>query len=76
MTKNLQHYEHYDILVTSNEAASYLGVKPKTMPIWRCLSRQGKKAPNIPYIRVGRLIKYKLCELDKYLNSREVRNDK
>lgn len=65
-------FQPTDPLLTTVEAANYLGLKPKTLPIWRCYALQGKKVPNIPYIKVGRLVKYRLSALDKYLETREV----
>lgn len=52
-------------LLTTKEAAAYLGVTESTLAVWRCDKRY-----NIPYIKVGHLIKYRLNALDAWLESR------
>ena len=52
-----------DTLLSNEEAAAYLGIKPNTLTIWRTTKRF-----EIPYIQIGRKIKYKKSDLDKFLN--------
>ena len=52
-------------LLTNDEAAEYLGVTPRTLEVWRCTKRH-----EIPYFKVGRLVKYKKADLDAWLHSR------
>ena len=52
-----------DKLLSNDEAAEYLGIKPNTLTIWRTTKRF-----EIPYIQIGRKIKYKKSDLDKFLN--------
>jgi excisionase family DNA binding protein len=54
-------------LLNSNEAATYLGVCPGTLEVWRCTKRY-----QIPFIKVGRLVRYRKSELDNFLNRRTV----
>jgi excisionase family DNA binding protein len=54
-------------LFNTQYAAGYLGVTPKTLEVWRCTKRY-----NIPYIKVGRLVKYRKADLDAFLESRTV----
>jgi len=54
-----------DPLLTTTEAAAYLGVAPETLNVWRCTKRY-----DIPYIKVGRLVKYRKSALDAFLESR------
>lgn len=54
-----------DPLLTPQETASYLGVTEKTLAVWRCTQRYG-----IPFIKVGRLVKYRKSALDTFLESR------
>jgi|JI8StandDraft_1071087.scaffolds.fasta_scaffold00432_39 excisionase family DNA binding protein len=53
--------------LTSNEAAEYLGLKPSTLHVWRCTKRF-----NLPYIKVGRLVKYKISDLDDFISRRTI----
>ena len=52
-------------LLTNKQAAEYIGVTPNTMEIWRSTKRYA-----IPYIKVGRLVKYRREALDAWLESR------
>lgn len=54
-------------LFTRNKAAEYLGVKPHTLAVWACTKRHA-----LPYIKVGRLVKYRKTDLDAFLQSRTV----
>jgi excisionase family DNA binding protein len=53
--------------LNEEQAAEYLGVAEQTLQNWRC-----RKRYNLPYIRVGRLIRYRKVDLDKWLESRLV----
>lgn len=52
-------------LISSDEAAEYLGITRKTMEVWRSTKRY-----NIPYIKVGRLVRYRKSDLEAFLISR------
>jgi excisionase family DNA binding protein len=52
-------------LITSIEAAEYLGITPKTLEVWRSTKRY-----HIPYIKVGRLVRYRKSDLEAFLLSR------
>ena len=54
-----------DSLFTTQEAAEYIGVSVDTLSVWRCVGRY-----NIPYIKVGKLVKYRKSALDTFLDSR------
>ena len=54
-------------LLTSEEAASYLGVAPNSLAVWRTTKRY-----SLPYIKVGRLVKYHQADLDAFIKSRTV----
>lgn len=41
-------------LLTTDQAAELVGAKPQTLSIWRCSGRQ-----HIPYVRIGRLVRYR-----------------
>ncbi len=54
-----------DPLLTPPEAAAYIGVTENTLSVWRCVGRY-----NIPFIKVGRLVKYRKSALDTFLDMR------
>lgn len=57
-----------DPLFDDPEAAAYLGLKsPDTLSVWRATKRYG-----IPYIKVGRNVRYRRSDLDRFLASRTI----
>lgn len=54
-----------DPLLNPNAAAEYLGVSKDTLSVWRCVGRY-----NIPFVKVGRLVKYRKSALDAFLDRR------
>jgi hypothetical protein len=56
-----------DPLYTEAQAASYLGVKPASLQVWRSTKRY-----QLAYVKVGRLVRYRLSALQAFLASREV----
>ena len=52
-------------LLTRVQAAEFLGVKEQTLGAWASLGRY-----NLPQIKVGRLSKYKLSDLEKFCAER------
>jgi excisionase family DNA binding protein len=59
--------KQYDSLLTNPQAATYLGITPRTLEVWRCTKRH-----EIPYLKVGRLVKYRKADLDTWLRSRTI----
>jgi excisionase family DNA binding protein len=49
-------------MLDRTEAAEYLGVKPLTLLQW------AHKKKHIPYYKIGRLAKYKLSDLQEFVN--------
>lgn len=47
------------------EAAEYLDVGVNTLSVWRCTGRY-----NLPFIKVGRLVRYRKSDLDAFLTRR------
>ena len=56
-------------LLTREQAAEYLGVKPQTLAVWASTQRY-----ELPFIRVGRSVKYRQTDLDAFLKRRTVGN--
>lgn len=54
-------------LLSNDQAAEYIGVTPRTLEVWRCTKRH-----SIPYIKVGRLVKYRKSALDAFLEQRTI----
>lgn len=52
-------------LMTPKEVADYLGVSTETLNVWRCTKRY-----NLPYIKAGRLVRYRVEDLDQFVASR------
>lgn len=57
-------------MLGTEESAQYLGVKRHTLEVWRVNGRYG-----IPFVKVGRLVKYRRADLDAWLASRTVTAD-
>jgi excisionase family DNA binding protein len=56
-----------DEILCNSDAAEYIGVTPRTLEVWRCTKRY-----QIPFIKVGRLVKYRKSALDAFLESRTI----
>ena len=54
-------------LLTRVEAARYLGVKVQTLGLWASTGRY-----ELPYVRIGRLAKYRRADLDAFIERRRV----
>ena len=57
----------HEPLLNEDEAAQILTVEPQTLAVWRSTGRY-----NLPFIRMGRLIRYRRADLDAWLESRVV----
>ena len=57
-------------LFSTPEAADYIGARPHSLEIWRASGRY-----RIPFVKVGRLVKYRRADLDAWLASRTVNAD-
>jgi excisionase family DNA binding protein len=51
-----------DPLLSEAEAAQFLGVKATTLQVWRCTKRYP-----LPFIKIGRLVRYRQSNLDAFL---------
>lgn len=54
-------------LLNNSQAAAYIGVTPSTLEVWRCTKRHP-----IPFIKVGRLVKYRRSALDDFLERQTI----
>ena len=65
MTHPTINQTHNDPLLTETETAQLLKVKPQTLAKWR----MGRSETQIPYVKVGRSIRYRLSALNTHLDS-------
>lgn len=54
-----------DALLDDTQAAAALSVKPGTLAVWRTTGRY-----NLPYLKIGRLVRYKASDLADWLAGR------
>lgn len=52
----------HDTLMSSEEVADYLGVTKWTVNRWRC-----GESVNLPFVRIGRVVRYKLSDVKSFL---------
>jgi predicted site-specific integrase-resolvase len=53
-----------DRLLTPRQAGEVLGVSPATLATWRW-----RGVPRLPYVRVGRLIRYRPSDITAFLET-------
>jgi excisionase family DNA binding protein len=51
----------------TEQAAKYLGIERQTLAAWRCLRRY-----RLPFARIGRSVRYKRSDLDRFIASRTI----
>ena len=56
-------------MLTSEQAAKYLGINPGTLAVWRSVKRY-----EIPYYKVGKSVRYRMEDLNKFLSAGRVDN--
>jgi len=52
-------------LLDEKQAAEYLTVSPGTLSVWRSTGRY-----SLPFVKVGRRVRYRLSDLDAWLEAR------
>lgn len=57
-------------LLSRREAAKFLGVKENTLAIWKLTNRQV-----IPTYKVGKFIKYKASDLQKFIDDKLIQDN-
>lgn len=57
----------YSELLTREAAAAYLDVKPQTLACWASTKRY-----DLRYVKVGRCVRYRKADLDRFIESRTV----
>jgi Helix-turn-helix domain len=54
-------------LLDTGPAAEYFGIRGHTLEVWRTSRRYG-----LPFVKVGRRVKYRRTDLDHFLDARTV----
>lgn len=54
-------------LLTTDQAAEFLGVAAGTLAVWRCLARY-----RLPFVKIGRSVRYDEADLVAWMESRRV----
>lgn len=62
-TDKAEKMRKYETLLTTEQVAEYLNVSRGTLEVWRCT-----KAHNLPYIKMGGLIRYRLYDLVNFID--------
>ena len=57
--------ENPPVSVIDKDAAKALEIKAGTLSVWRCTGRH-----NLPYVKIGRLVRYKIDDLAAFIVSR------
>ena len=53
-------------LLTRKEAADFLGLRTQTLAVW------GMTGKHLPLVKVGRTVRYKLADLEKFIDRQTV----
>lgn len=56
-------------LLDEAQAAQHLDVSPGTLSVWRSTGRY-----QLPFLKVGRKVRYRLSDLDEWLETRTRKN--
>jgi hypothetical protein len=56
-----------DVLLDARAAAEFLGLQPNTMAVWRSTRRY-----DLPWVRVGSRVRYRLRDLEAFVQARTV----
>ena len=55
------------VLLDEAAAADRLSISPQSLRLWRQKRKQGLAAPVLPFVQLGRLIRYRQVDVDKFL---------
>ena len=54
-----------DVIIDTSEASQLLRIPESTLIKWRCTGEN-----NIPFIKIGRCVRYRVVDLKKWLDAR------
>ena len=55
------------VLLDESAAADRLSLSPQALRLWRQKRKQGLAAPVLPFVQLGRLIRYRIQDVDQFL---------
>ncbi len=55
------------VFLDEAQAADYLSLSPQALRLWRKKREQRLEAPVIPFVKLGRLVKYRQVDVDQFL---------
>ena len=55
------------VLLDESAAADRLSLSPQVLRLWRQKRKQGLVAPVLPFVQLGRLIRYRIQDVDQFL---------
>jgi excisionase family DNA binding protein len=58
----MENQEFQKLRYRTPEAADYLGITYHTLAVWKCTKRYA-----LPYVKVGRLVKYRRSDLEAFI---------
>jgi predicted DNA-binding transcriptional regulator AlpA len=56
-------------LINEKEAAKLLALSPATLRIQRCTGATPNGLPKIPYIKIGRAVRYRRADIERYIDA-------
>ena len=66
MSTDITQREERLALRTEKQASEILSIPLQTLRKWRCLRQQ------IPFVKLGRSVRYRLADLENFLNSKTI----
>lgn len=70
MQKSEENSIRKEKLFTAQEAAKYLGIHTGTLARWRA-----ERNPNLLYVKVGAAVRYRLSDIEDFINRSVVHNE-
>jgi hypothetical protein len=56
-------------LLDQDRAAAFLGIRAHTLEVWRTSGRYA-----LPFVKIGRCVRYKRADLERFVEERTVRS--
>lgn len=67
MHESSDEYQVGDCMLTPEQAAQRLKLRPHTLAVWRTTRRQ-----RLPFVKVGSRVRYRAVDIDRYISSQTV----